>query len=533
MGIRSSVLHHSERSGRWVLARQSRYYDGFPADDAGGLCARVREDGGRRKVRVGSSLNPADKRLAIRTEGHSAAGAIAFPKAYLIAFGSHGPRWGCDVRPHKVLEGQGSAVIRVQSVAPDSIGGELGLAPGTELLAVNGRPLEDFLDWEFLTADDRFLLAARLPTGEAVEYDIERPEGLPMGVTLEPPRIRRCGNHCDFCFVDGNPDGLRTPLYIRDDDYRLSPLYVSVHATDPTIRRWLLRNPEAPDIVPQLGWFAGQGIAFHTQVVLVPGVNDGIELERTLGDLYGLGPAVLSVSVVPVALTEFSKHGLVRELTRDECRAALAAVDRMATRALAERGAPWCFGADDLYLQAGEPLPGAAWYGDFEQRENGVGAVRFLQTRIAAAVDRLPDLAGKRIGVVTGRAMGPLMPQVLAEVAATTGGRFDLLVVENTLFGPSVTTAGLLPGAAIEHVLSERRDLDFVLLPAEAVNDDLVFVDDMRADELAARVRVPLHLSYDFADVLSELGSRNAEVGTDQHGSAFRVPRSAFGAGQA
>src|SRR5438552_2253702 len=563
MGIRSSVLHHSERSGRWVLARQSRYYDGFPADDAGGLCAGVREDGGRRKVRVGSSLNPADKRLAIRTEGHSAAGAIAFPKAYLIAFGSHGPRWGCDVRPHKVLEGQGSAVIRVQSVAPDSIGGELRLAPGTELLAVNGRPLEDFLDWEFLTADDRFLLAARLPTGEAVEYDIERPEGLPMGVTLEPPRIRRCGNHCDFCFVDGNPDGLRAPLYIRDDDYRLSfrygnfatltnlkpwdkeriveyrlsPLYVSVHATDPTIRRWLLRNPEAPDIIPQLGWFAERGIAFHTQVVLVPGVNDGVELERTLAALYGLGPAVLSVSVVPVALTEFSKHGLVRELTRDECRAALTAVDRIATRALAKRGAPWCYGADDLYLQAGESLQGPAWYGDFEQRENGVGSVRFLQTRIPAAVERLPDLTGKRIGVVTGRAMGPLMPQVLADVAATTGGRFELVVVENTLFGSSVTTAGLLPGAAIERALGDRRDLDFVLLPAEAVNDDLVFVDDVSAGELAERLPCPVHLSYDFADVLTECGidvpasTPQADVMTRsrQSNSVFRIPHSALG----
>src|SRR5207244_5874518 len=116
MGIRSSVLHHSERSGRWVLARQSRYYDGFPADDAGGLCAGVREDGGRRKVRVGSSLNPADKRLAIRTEGHSAGGAIAFPNAYLIAFGSHGRRWGCDVRRYYAVGGQGSAVRAVASV---------------------------------------------------------------------------------------------------------------------------------------------------------------------------------------------------------------------------------------------------------------------------------------------------------------------------------------------------------------------------------------------------------------------------------
>src|SRR5256886_3666683 len=156
------------------------------------------------------------------------------------------------------------------------------------------------------------------------------------------------------------------------------------------------------------------------------------------------------------------------------------------------------------------------------------GAVRYLQTQIAAARNRLPDLGGRRIGVVTGRAMGPLMPQVLAEVAATTGGRFELVVVENTLFGSSVTTAGLLPGAAIERALSDRGDLDFVLLPAEAVNDDLVFVDDVSADQLAERLPCPVHLSYDFADVLGELGSRNAEVGTGDHSSAFRVPRSAL-----
>jgi len=443
-------------------------------------------------------------------------------------------------------------VLRIRTVAPDSIGHELGLVPGTQLLAVNGRSLEDFLDWEFLTAEDRFLLAARLPSGEDVEYDIERPEGFPMGVTLEPPRIRRCANHCDFCFVDGNPEGLRTPLYIRDDDYRLSfrygnfatltnlkpwdleriveyrlsPLYVSVHATNPTIRRWLLRNPEAPEIVPQLRWFADRGIAFHTQVVLVPGVNDGAELEGTLADLYALGPAVLSVSVVPVALTEFSKRDLVREPTRDECCAALAAVDRIATRALAERGAPWCFGADDLYLQAGEPLPAAEWYGDFEQRENGVGAVRFLQTRIAGA--GLPGLSGKRIGVVTGTAMGRLMPQVLHELGTATGGRFEIVLVENTLFGPSVTTAGLLPAAAIEAALRARADLDLVLLPAEAVNDDLVFIDDVRADDLAGRLGVPVRLSYDFVDVLTDCGLTMPA----SFQSAIRNPQSAIGEGQ-
>ncbi len=420
----------------------------------------------------------------------------------------------------------------MQAVAPGTLGAELGLSPGTELLAIGERPLEDFLDWEFLTADEQFLLRARLPSGEEVEYDIERPEGLPMGVTLEPPRIRRCANHCDFCFVDGNPAGAREALWIRDDDYRLSfrygnfatltnlkpwdveriveyhlsPLYVSVHATDPVVRRWILRNPEAPDVVPQLRDLAGRGIDFHAQVVLVPGVNDGGQLERTLADLWSLGEPILSVSVVPVALTEFSKRHLVRELTRDECRAGLATVDRFATRAVSERGVPWCYGADELYLRAGEALPPAEWYGDFEQRENGVGAVRYLQGRIAAARGRYPDLAGKRIGVVTGTAMGGLMAHVLEPLTAETGARFEVLALENPLYGTSVTTAGLLPGRAIQDALRGRRDLDLALLPAEAVNDDLLFIDDIEAHALAASLPMPVRLSYDFADALVEEG---------------------------
>lgn len=423
-------------------------------------------------------------------------------------------------------------LVRVQAVSPDSIGAELGLAPGTALLAVNGRTIEDFLDWEFLTADDAILVHARLPSGEEVEYDIERPEGMPLGVTLEPPRIRRCANHCDFCFVDGNPSGLRQALYIRDDDYRLSfrygnfatltnlkpwdvariieyhlsPLYVSVHSTDPTVRRWLLRNPEAPDILEQLREFAAGGIQFHTQVVLVPEVNDGPELVRSLNDLYALGPAVLSVSVVPVALTEYSKHQLVRSLSGDECRAAIATVEQRATRAVAERGHPWAFGADELYLRADLPLPPAEWYGDFEQRENGVGAVRYLQMRIAAGRDRLADMAGKRVGVVTGTAMAPLMPQVVTDLAAATGAHFEIIPVANTVFGSAVTTAGLLPGEAIATALQERRDLDLALLPAESVNDDLRFIDDLEAHDLAARLPMPVRLSHDFADVLDGAG---------------------------
>jgi putative radical SAM enzyme (TIGR03279 family) len=420
-------------------------------------------------------------------------------------------------------------MIRVTAVYPDSIAAELGLKEGTELLTVNGRELEDFLDWEFLTAEEEVLLHVRQPDGEEIEFDIERPLGEPLGVSLEPPRIRRCANRCDFCFVDGLPDGLRDVLYIRDDDYRLSfrygnfatltnlkphdeqriveyrlsPLYVSVHATDLTVRRYLLRNPTAPDILAQLSRFAEHGIEFHTQIVMSPGVNDGAVLQQTLDDLYQFGPAILGCSVVPVGLTEYSKHHLVREPTAEECRAAITLIERQAATALAERGRHWAFGADELYLRAGVELPPAGIYDGFDQVENGVGSVRWLQQRIEAESSNLHGWQGKRIGVVTGTAMSQLMPMVLERLANVTDSEFELIPLVNTLFGASVTTAGLLPGQAMQQALRGRRDLDLVLLPGESVNDDRLFIDNMSFDLLAASVPVEIRLSTDFTDALN------------------------------
>jgi putative radical SAM enzyme (TIGR03279 family) len=419
-------------------------------------------------------------------------------------------------------------VLKVTAVHPDSIAAELGLQEGTQLLTVNGRELEDFLDWEFLTAEEQVLLHVRQPDGEEIEYDIERPLGEPIGVSLEPARIRRCANRCDFCFVDGLPDGLRDVLYIRDDDYRLSfrygnfatltnlkprdveriieyrlsPLYVSVHATDPVVRRYLLRNPTAPDILPQLRQFAEHGIEFHTQIVMSPGVNDGAVLRETLDQLYQFGPAILGCSVVPVGLTEYSKHHLVREPTAEECRAAIGLIEERSAVARGERGKHWAYGADELYLRAGVELPPAEIYDDFDQVENGVGAVRWLQRRIVAEAGRLERWAGRRIGVVTGTAMGQLMPMVLEPLQAATGGTFELIALENSLFGASVTTAGLLPGRAFADALRDRHDLDLVLLPGESVNDDGLFIDSMSLAALQDEVPAEIRLSKDFADVL-------------------------------
>lgn len=417
-------------------------------------------------------------------------------------------------------------MIRVKSVEPQSLGYELGLEPGSELLSIDGRELHDFLDWEFLTADDRFLLLVRSPEGESVEYDIERPEGVPLGVRLEPPSIRRCANRCDFCFVDGNPNGMRNALYIRDDDYRLSfrygnfatltnlkqrdidriieyrlsPLYVSVHVTDVVIRRRLLRNPLAPDVVEQIRMFGEHGIRCHTQIVVQPGLNNGDVLLASLADLYALGDFVLSVSVVPVGLTEYSKHELVRELSSEECVAAIEALEQYAARAIGERESHWAYGSDDLYINAGRSLPSAERYDGFEQMENGVGSVRYLQQQ---ASELQTQLAGLKVGVVTGTAMRKLMPVVLERVATVTGGTFDLIVVENDLYGKSVTSAGLLPGRGFARALSARDDLDLVLIPAEAISDDDVFLDDMSLSDLQRQLPFNVVPSYHFADALA------------------------------
>jgi putative radical SAM enzyme (TIGR03279 family) len=432
-------------------------------------------------------------------------------------------------------------MVRVSRVVPGSICDELGIVSGTELLTVNGRQLADFLDWEFLTAEDELVIEARLPDGEEIVYEVERPEGEALGAELEPPTIRRCANKCEFCFIEGLPQGLRKPLYVRDDDYRLSfaygnfatlsnvkerdiarileyrlsPLYVSVHATPWEARKVLLNNPRVPNIVDQLTRLAAGGIQFHCQMVVVPGLNDADVLEQSLTDLWNLGDAVLSVALVPVGVTQFSHLYNGRPMDPENAGRILASVERWERRGLAERGDRWVFGSDELYLLSDHPLPDAEHYGDFSQIENGVGAVASLRERVREGLDDLPRLEGKRIGIVTGVSMAPLMPELLDAIAEKTGARFTLIPMENSLFGPTTTTAGLLVGADIRRALSDRHDLDLALIPAETINDDGLFLDEERFITLRESLPMPVYPSYDFIDVLAlegepHLSGRNA-----------------------
>lgn len=432
-------------------------------------------------------------------------------------------------------------MVRVARVKPESIAEELGIVPGTELLTVNGRELADFLDWEFLTAEDTVEVEARLPNGDEVVYDIERIEGLPLGVELEPPTVRRCANRCEFCFIEGLPKGLRKNLYIRDDDYRLSfaygnfatlsnlkekderriieyrlsPLYVSVHAMPWEARKLLLNNPRVPDIKEQLWRLVEGGIQFHGQMVVVPGLNDGEVLEQSLTDLWEFGDACLSVALVPVGLTQFSHLYTGRSMDVEAACTLVDVTSRWAERAERERGFPWVYGSDELYLLADREMPPFEHYGDFAQIENGVGALPMLRHRLESGLDRLPRLDGKRIVVVTGKSMTPLMPEFLDKLTAATGATFDLRSSTNSLFGPTVTTAGLLVGADIERTLADVDGADFALIPAESINEDGIFLDDVVFEELRARLPMPVFPSYDFIDVLELQGQPEASHAGD------------------
>ncbi|HXG73175.1 MAG TPA: DUF512 domain-containing protein [Gemmatimonadaceae bacterium] len=424
-------------------------------------------------------------------------------------------------------------MVKVSRVDENSIAEALGILPGTELLTVNGKAVQDFLDWEFLTADDELVIEARQPDGEPVVYDLEREDGEALGLSLVPPSVRRCANRCEFCFIEGLPPGLRKPLYIRDDDYRLSfaygnfatlsnvkerdierilayrlsPLYVSVHATNHEARKILLNNPKVPDIKSQLTRLAAGGIQFHCQMVVVPGLNDGDVLEESLSDLWNMRDSVLSAAVVPVGLTQFSHLYSGKSMDQATAREILSRVEGWGKRGLTERGETWVFASDELYMLAGREMPEPEHYGDFAQIENGVGSVTNLRMRVGDGVATLPRRDGQTVGVVTGFAMAPIMGPLLEKLTAASGAKFELIVAENSLFGPTITTAGLLVGKDILAALDGRHDLDMALIPAETLNEDSVFLDDYSLQAVRDAVPMPVYPSYDFIDILESEAS--------------------------
>ncbi len=402
-------------------------------------------------------------------------------------------------------------MVRIGEIGRGSIAEALELRIGTRILAVNGEPVRDGLDFAFLAAESELAIEAVEPGGEPALYEIHRDPSESLGIVPAPDKVRECANECVFCFIDGNPPDARPPLWVRDDDFRLSfaygsyvtltnlgpkglqrlvdqrisPLYVSVHATDPQVRVRLLKNRRAGLIMEQLGLLLDGGLEVHAQVVLCPGWNDGAELDRTIRDLYALGPGVLSLSVVPVGLTRYNLNRPVRLLSNGEAAAALEQVHAPRQTALRERGHSWCYAADELFLIAGREVPAAAYYDDWPLLENGVGALRTLLDAFEAKIDDLSPLSGvERVRIATGTSMQPYFERMAPAVSKQMACDMEVVAVQNRYFGPTVTVAGLLPGADVAADLQECRPSDLVVLPADALNADGLFIDGMALAEL-------------------------------------------------
>lgn len=408
--------------------------------------------------------------------------------------------------------------LLISGVTPGSIAEELEIVPGDRLVAIDGHLLRDIIDYQYYGDADDLLLEIRKADGEVWEMEVEREQGEPLGLIFAPPAPAKCGNRCVFCFVHQLPKGLRAPLYVKDEDYRLSflygnyvtlaniddtdlarikeqrlsPLYVSVHATDPALREDLLGKKGIRPILEVMAELAGARITMHAQVVLCPGLNDGAALEKTVADLVALHPRVASLAIVPVGLTRH-RRGLptLQPVTREY---AAAFVNEWQPRAQAVAGSvgePFLFLADEFFLKAELPFPPIETYGDFPQLENGVGMIPLFEEEAAEVLAEAEPLPGLHATVVSGLSPLPYLAAFLERLGTETGAILDLVPVENRFFGESVTVTGLVTGRDVVSALEGRDTGSLVVIPDVMLKEgEGVFLDDLSVRDLEDALKV-------------------------------------------
>ncbi|MBH8575449.1 TIGR03279 family radical SAM protein [Nostocaceae cyanobacterium CENA369] len=419
---------------------------------------------------------------------------------------------------------------KITKVLPDSIAAEIGFEAGDAIVAINGTHPRDLIDYQFLCADEVLELEVLDASGKSHQIEIEKDYDEDLGLEFETALfdgLMQCNNRCPFCFIDQQPPGKRSSLYLKDDDYRLSflygsyltltnlsarewqrieqmrlsPLFVSVHATEPEVRIRLLKNPRAGQILEQIKWFQERRLQIHAQVVVCPGINDGKHLEQTLRDLAsfytGELPAIASVAVVPVGLTRFrpEKDELI-PVTPEKATEVIYQVRSLSQQFRQQFGSGFAWLADEWFLIAGEELPSEAEYEEYPQIDNGVGSIRLFIKQFAQAATELlpPKISPKRkLTWVVGNAVEKAFQPILQSLNAVDGLEVNMRALCSDYWGQKITVTGLLTGHDLLLNLQGQDLCDGILLPKVMLkHGELVFLDDISIEELACQLNTKI-----------------------------------------
>jgi putative radical SAM enzyme (TIGR03279 family) len=423
--------------------------------------------------------------------------------------------------------------VKIKSVEKGSLAEKCSIISGEEILEINKSPIKDFIDYKFYSSDEILNLRIKDKSGRIRGIWIIKKTDQDLGISFEEKRYRGCGNKCIFCFVHQLPRGLRKALYFKDEDYRLSflhgnfitltnlseqdiqriidqrlsPLYVSVHGTDEALRKRILGNPKAPDILPLIRRLTENRIELHTQIVLCPEVNDGHYLEKTVYDLSLFYPRVKSLAIVPVGLTKFRK-GLtpLKTVNKEYSRKLIKSVDHWQSYFRRKYKSNFVYLADEFYLLAGLDIPPKKYYDEFYQIENGVGMVREFLDNFQRKQRTLPQSIKSKSGLtlVTGTLANRFLKNhVLNRLKRIKNLKINLIPVKNDFLGESVTVSGLLTGRDILRTLKKSKHGESVMLPPNCLNSDGLFLDDLKPLDLEKELSVRVVTgSYDIAGSL-------------------------------
>ncbi len=429
----------------------------------------------------------------------------------------------------------------VASIEEGSIGEELGFEVGDQLISINGVKPRDLIDYKFLIAEENIQLTILDEKGTTHTIDIEKDYDDELGLAFTEALfdgLKQCNNQCPFCFIDQQPPGKRKSLYLKDDDYRLSflygsyltltnlsekdwqridqqrltPLFVSVHATEPSLRSKLLRNPRAIDLLNQLAWFSEKKIQIHAQIVVCPEINDGKALEKTINDLYSFAqgdfPAVLSAAIVPVGLTRFrpSNDGLIP--VDSHCATeVINQVEPMQKTFYKSTGSRFVWLSDEWYLIAKKPLPSLNSYEDLPQKENGVGSIRSFLRSMDEATRNLPvNIDQKRTcSWVVGKLVENELQKPCKRLNKINNFILHLYGVPSPYWGQEQIVTGLLTGQDLIKGLQGKELGDELLLPSVMLmQGEKIFLDDMTLQELSSSLNVSVRIVHDAQDIVNK-----------------------------